>query len=162
MADSTQVNVRYSNVLLARIDAASGSGGVSRSQFIVEACRQYLDGPKNAVVAQVDRAPESLTPKGGMATREVAGSSPAAAPIRYTHIASATMNDKMAALLAKHPVISTDTSYEATLDILAEETEPIHSCSVCDKGMVAKHIKGRGMVYACSDLSCPAYGIERK
>jgi hypothetical protein len=44
MADSTQVNVRYSNILLARIDSAAGEG--KRSEWILEACRMRLEGSR--------------------------------------------------------------------------------------------------------------------
>jgi hypothetical protein len=36
------------------------------------------------------------------------------------------------------------------------------SCSECDRRMFGKYLKGRGMVYACTDNSCPMYGMEAK
>lgn len=36
------------------------------------------------------------------------------------------------------------------------------SCSECAHSMTGKIIKGRGMVYACTDVSCPLYGLERR
>lgn len=41
VAYSTQVNARYPEILLARIDAAAGAG--KRTEWILEACRMRLD-----------------------------------------------------------------------------------------------------------------------
>lgn len=140
MADSTQVNIRYSNILLSRIDAAASSGGVSRTDLITEACRQYLDG-KSEPVMRVRQQSDPPAPH-------------YETPIQAETIEMAPMNEAMEQFLtnrAPAPVVFVE----------PEETEPLRSCGECDNGMVSKYIKGRGMVFACTDNSCPMYGLER-
>ena len=51
---------RLPAVLVARIDSAAKSGGVSRAQFIAEACRKMLDGPSVPVAHPAVATPEPV------------------------------------------------------------------------------------------------------
>ena len=55
---------RLPEMLVKRIDSAAASGGVSRAQFIAEACRMRLDGPIIGKVVSVGtvQPPDSLPP----------------------------------------------------------------------------------------------------
>lgn len=65
-------------------------------------------------------------------------------------------NDAMLAFLSKLHVAIPDSPPDPVDD------EPKPSCSECDGRMAGKLIKGRGMVYACTDVGCPMYGLERQ
>jgi hypothetical protein len=141
MADGKVITVmcatRLPELLVTRIDAAAKSGGVSRAQFIAEACRKYLDRDSSAVEQR------------GAIVTKAAGSIPAPIP-------PAKMNNAMAEFLSKLPN-----------SVVTPEPDPIQdspqrSCTECDRTMASKFVKGRGMVYACSDIGCPMYGLERK
>lgn len=54
---------RLPEVLVARIDKAAESGGVSRAQFIAEACRRRLDGPAPPTRAVTSPKPEDYPGK---------------------------------------------------------------------------------------------------
>lgn len=121
------------------IDSAARSGGVNTSQLVIDALWKYLGG-----AAQPDRAPAEV--------RKADGSIPS--PLIKTP--DVKMNDAMSAFLAKaKPVITPDPVSET-------QEHPMPSCRECDTTMSGKLIKGRGMVYACTDLSCPMYGLERR
>jgi hypothetical protein len=129
---------RLPEMLVLRIDKAAESGGVSRAQFIAEACRMYLD---KGSAAQPDRAPAvGLKVDGSISSLS---SNPS------------KMNDAMSAFISKLPA-------PMATPVEPEETDPLRSCSECDKAMISKLIKGRSWVHACSDKACPMYGIERK
>lgn len=81
MADSIQVNVRYSNVLLARIDAAAGEG--KRSEWILEACRMRLDTVGDSSAADVKTVNAGVA---SLPSTPHAGSNP-------DHSAKSTMQD---------------------------------------------------------------------
>jgi hypothetical protein len=127
------------------IDNAASSGGVNTSQLVIDALWKYLDkSGKQEVSREVTRVPsqsDTQTPK----TAQVPVSSP---PVK--------MNNAMAEFMAKASIVIPYQIPEAAND------EPNQSCSECDGRMTGKLIKGRGMVYACTDVSCPMYGLERQ
>jgi hypothetical protein len=55
---------RLPEMLVKRVDAAAASAGVSRAQFIAEACRMRLDGPIVGKVVSVGtiQPPDNLPP----------------------------------------------------------------------------------------------------
>lgn len=155
MADSTQVNVRYSNVLLARIDTVAGEG--KRSEWILEACRIRLDE-------------ELAIPAEWASITERNKGKPLAEHESYPASAN---TGSIAGIVREHPIGKPD--LEALVSGIMERREdsdiqdasaqlsegkmpwPSERCSECDSCM--REVKGK---WACVDQSCAMYGREQK
>jgi hypothetical protein len=49
------------------------------------------------------------------------------------------------------------------MEIEQEEIEDVTpECCECGSEMAGRAIKGRGVVWACTDQGCPMYGLEQK
>lgn len=130
--DKVLYAVRIPVDLKRLIDIAAASGGVNTSQLVIAALWKYLD-------------------KGTTAYPTVANVSTHPAP---------TMNAAMQKFMEKveaNPVSAVIHSHPDTI-----ETVPQKSCTECDGTMASKTVKGRGIIYACPDMGCPMYGLERK
>lgn len=135
---SVSYTLRLPDDLKRLIDSAAKSGGVSTAQLVVDACWKYLERGSSVVEQRPHKALE-------------VGSNPIPATIP-----AVKGNDAMVAFLSKLPVAIPDPPPDPVDD------EPKPSCSECDGRMAGKLIKGRGMVYACTDVGCPMYGLERQ
>ena len=126
---------RLPEMLVKRVDAAAASGGVSRAQFIAEACRMRLDGAAGSrpIARHMSEPPQDLNESG-----QVSGSGkPDMASLRAI----------CAGDLIGKPLTMED----------VEAMRPDLPCSVCELPM--REVKGK---WACSDVSCSKYGVEQK
>jgi hypothetical protein len=135
---SVSYTLRLPDDLKRLIDSAASSGGVSTAQLVVDALWKYLERKPYDRVRQQSDPPATIYDS---------------KPEMITVTPSVKANDAMSAFLSRLPGV-------APVVVEQEETEPLRSCVECDKGMVSKYIKGRGMVFACTDNSCPMYGLE--
>jgi hypothetical protein len=144
---------RLPELLVKRMDAAASSGGVSRAQFIAEACRMRLDGPIAGRVVSVGtvQPPDNLP------------------PLPYFQVESTDypgLERKKAALReicegkinALH--VPNIKPWQAGYNAAIDDVLPIVQgklCIVCESPM--REVKGK---WACADLSCGKYGVEQR
>jgi hypothetical protein len=135
---------RLPEILVKRIDAAAESGGVSRAQFIAEACRMRLDATGGE--------DEGCDPVGVGGTRVLVGSGNGLD--QRPPVDMATLREICAGKVTyvPGPASSPDSEGWAHGEMVA-----VRPCAVCDSPM--REVKGK---WACADASCAMYGREVK
>ena len=134
---------RLPEILVKRIDSAAASGGVSRAQFIAEACRMRLDGCDIGV-----KSFEPLSSLPHSDAGEMAGLSRSEYPGKLKPDMAA-LREICAGKVQQH-VNQVMQPVEA--DEGAWTNLELPPCSEC---------AGEGK-WACADVSCGKFGVEQK
>ena len=136
---------RLPEILVKRIDAAAESGGVSRAQFITEACRMRLDmAGDNSTRVGLGSQPEPAPKPNMAALREICAGkvqdrvSDGCSPLRSEGGESPGNGGSQNSMLGK-------------------DGHPVRLCVECESPL--REVKGK---WACADASCAMYGKEQK